>query len=127
MDYIHEKGVYIRISRDEAIRRDFKIIKTRWIDINKGDESSPNCRNRFVAKEFSTGDQDGLFASTPPLEALRLLIHDAATFSNKETKCIMINDVSRAFFEAACHREVCIELPAESFFQNSFSLISLAS
>ena len=45
---------------------------------------------------------DGLFAGTPPLEALRFLVHEAATVrSNEEmgSKVIMINDVARAFFE----------------------------
>ena len=36
----------------EAHRRVLKIIKTRWIDINKVDDEHPNYRSRFVAKEF---------------------------------------------------------------------------
>ena len=87
--------------------------------MNKGDGENPNYRSRFVAKECNTGNQDGLFASTPPLEAPRLLIHDAATENGKGQKSIMINDVSRAFFEAQCHREVCIELPPEEGADNS--------
>ena len=42
-----------------------------------------------------------------------MIIHDAATISKGIHKNIMINDVSRAFFEAECHRTVCIELPNE--------------
>ena len=62
------------------MRRGVKIIKTRWIDINKGgDRANPNYRSRLVAKEFRDGNQDGLFASTPPLEALKLLISMTAT------------------------------------------------
>ena len=77
--HVHDKRVWKKISRRLAQQNGYKIIKTRWIDINKGDDESPNYRSRFVAKEFNTGDQDGLFASTPPIEALRLIIHDAAT------------------------------------------------
>ncbi len=55
----------------------------RWIDVNKGDEASPNYRSRLVAKEFKSAggvaEDDDLFAGTPPLEALKLLISDAAT------------------------------------------------
>ena len=60
----------------------------------------------------------GLFAGTPPLEALRYLVHEAATIDGRvdkpETeKVLMINDVARAFFEAKASRQVCIELPEE--------------
>ena len=57
---------------------------------------------------------DGLFAPTPPLEASRYLISEAATIREgaKETdKVIMTNDVSRTFFEAPVKRIMCIELP----------------
>ena len=59
---------------------------------------------------------DGLFARTPPLEALRFLIHEAATVRSDEplgSKVLMINDVSRAFFEAPAKRNICVELPKE--------------
>ena len=99
VNYIHEKGVYRRISRDEALRRGLKIITTRWIDINKGDDLQPNYRSRLVAKEFNTGNVEGLFAATPPLEALRLLVSDAASPEGSEDgTVIMVNDVARAFF-----------------------------
>ena len=82
-----------KIARRLALQNGYKIIKARWIDINRGDDDSPNYRSRFVAKEFNTGDQDGLFASTPPIEALRLIVHDAATISKGIHKNIMINYV----------------------------------
>ena len=70
-----------------------------------------------MAKEFSTGAQEGLFAATPPLEAVRLLISDAATVSNacpRGDRVIMVSDVARAFFEAPMKRTVCVELPQEA-------------
>ncbi len=57
-----------------------------------------------------------MFAATPPLEALRLLVHEAATVRTHEemgTKVIVINDVVRAFFEAPATRNICIEIPKE--------------
>ena len=69
--HVHDKRVWKKISRRLAQQHGYKIIKTRRIYINKGDAESPNYRSRFVAKEFNTGDQDGLFASTPPIEAVR--------------------------------------------------------
>lgn len=112
IDYVHKKQVWEKITRAEAMRRGIKIIKTRWIDINKGDDQKPVYRSRFVAKEFNTGEVPGLFAGTPPLEAARYLVHEAATWDGTE-KVMMINDVARAFFEAAAIRAVCIELPDE--------------
>ena len=59
---------------------------------------------------------DGLFAGTPPLEALRFLVHEAATVRSSEemgSKVIMVNDVAGAFFEAPAIRNVCIEIPKE--------------
>ena len=100
------------------MKRGLKIIKTRWIDINKGDKENPDIRSRLVAKEFNNEEQDGLFAATPPLEALRFLVHEAATVRSSEdmgSKVIMVNDVARAFFEAPGIRNVCIEIPKEDF------------
>ena len=60
----------------------------------------PNDRSRFVGKEFNDGQMDGLFAATPPLEALRFLVHEAATKRTGEemgSKVIMVNDVARVF------------------------------
>mgnify|MGYP003324710779 CR=1 FL=1 len=91
-------------------------IGTRWVDVNKGDEDNPNLRSRYVGREFNNGRMDCLLAGTPPLEAVRFLIHEAATVRSDEpmgSKVLMINDVSRAFFEAPAKRNICVELPRE--------------
>ena len=114
IEYARRKKVWMKITRAEARRRGLKIIKVMWIDVDKGDAQSPNIRSRLVAKEFNNGVEEGLFAGTPPIEALRLLVSAAATVEDdEENSVIMINDVSRAFFEASIQREVCIELPDE--------------
>ena len=64
----------------------------------------------------SVTTMDGMFAGTHPLEAMRCLIHEAATIRDKDdqrSNVIMINDVARAFFEAPAVRQVCVELPDE--------------
>ena len=115
MDYINGRGVWRKVPRSLASRNGWKVIDTRWIDVNKGDHQTPNYRSRLVAKEFNDGAQDGLFAATPPLEALRLLISDAATEGeHKMERVLMLNDVARAFFEAPMTRTVCVELPSEA-------------
>ena len=80
-----------------------------------GDDNSVY-RSRLVGKEFNNEAMEGTFAGTPPLEALRYIVHEAATIRRGETtdtKVIMINGVSRAFFEARAVRQVCVEIPEE--------------
>ena len=115
--FVREKGVWRKVRRAEVKARGIKVIGARWIDINKGDNVKDNYRSRYVAKEFNDGKDDSLFASTPPLEALRLIISEAATIDYDQEeihKVIMINDVARAFFEAEATREVYVELPEEA-------------
>ena len=111
LEYIRKKGGWRKISRREAKARGIKIIKTRWIDINTGDSIDVNHRSRLVGKEFNDGRDDSLFAATPPLEALRVLVSSAASVRSRRRggrKVIMINDVARAFFEAEATRKICV-------------------
>ena len=125
--YAEQKLVWEKIPRAVAQQRGWKIVKSRWIDINKGDDKAPNYRSRMVGKEFNDSVLEGLFAATPPLEALRLLLSHAASYSGpsgisargsrptmKHCKSLLIADVSRAFFEAPAKRDLCVELPEEA-------------
>ena len=74
----------------------------------------PNIRCRLVGKEFRTSPDDALYACTPPLEALRLIMSRAATMGeDARARNIMINDVSRAYVYAECTRPMYIEIPKE--------------
>ena len=91
-----------------------KVIGVRWVDVNKGDSEKPDMRSRLVGQEFNTGKNDELYASTPPLEALRFVISSAATWTTSGVeRHVMVNDVRRAYFYAKTSRDICIELPAE--------------
>ena len=73
-----------------------------------------NYRSRLVGREFNVGRDDALYASTPPLAALRLIVSYAATHQETgERRMIMINDVLRAYFYAQIQRDLYIELPKE--------------
>ena len=101
MKFIEMKGVWGKYPKEKALKEGYKIVDTRWIDTDKGDTNNPVYRSRLVGKEFNTGQEEGLFASTPPLEALRWLISEAATVEEGEQygdKVMLISDVSRAFF-----------------------------
>ena len=75
-----------KITRKEAERMGWKAIQTRWIDVHKGDADNPVYRSRLIGKAFNTGHEDGLFASTPPSEALRMLVSMAATVNKKNER-----------------------------------------
>ena len=117
MGYVNKKEVWRKIPRKQAWAEGIKIVGTKWIDIDKGDAHNPLYRSRLVAKEYhdgrAGGDMEGLFASTPPLEALRLLASEAATIQHKEKgdRVMMIADVSRAFFEASARRNIVLNCP----------------
>ena len=51
-----------------------KLIKGRWLDVNRCDSISPDIRSRYVGKEFATGVDASLYAGIPSLEALKILI-----------------------------------------------------
>ena len=114
MDYFRKMGVYHKVPRKTLQQHGGRIIGTRWIDINKGDEESPDYRSRMVGKEFNVGSDPALYAATPPLEALRLIVSRAATTRRGSGKMkVMINDVKRAYFHARATRDVYVELPDE--------------
>ena len=51
--YAQNKPVWKKIPRWQAKEKGWKIIKSRWIDINKGDDKNPNYRSRIVAQYFN--------------------------------------------------------------------------
>ena len=105
IDFFNGMKVYDRVPRSEQAQTGGKMIGTKWIDVNKGDLDRPNIRCRLVGKEFRTTPDDALYASTPPLEALRLIVSRAATTDSKGApREMMINDVSRAYFYAEATR-----------------------
>ena len=82
VDFINSKEVWCNIPRSMAVRNGWRVLKTRWIDINKGDDSAPLIRSGFVGKEYNGVAMDGLFAGMPPLEALRSLVSEASTIED---------------------------------------------
>ena len=106
-------GVYDRVPQWHQKEYGGKVIGVRWVDVNKGDAAAPDYRSRLVGQEFATHRDDALYAATPPLEALRMILSHVATGAGSSLRQIMINDVRRAYFYAAATRDLYIELPAE--------------
>ena len=77
------------------------MVSVKWLDTNNGDRNHPNYRSRLVAREYNVGKDDTLYASTPPLEALRSIVSHAATVdpnAPEKRRELMVNDVRRAYF-----------------------------
>ena len=116
MSFFKKLGVYRRVPRSRVRELDGKMVSVKWLDTNKGDRATPNYRSRLVAREFNQGKDDTLYASTPPLEALRIIVSHAATVDQdrpRQRRELMVNDVRRAYFYAQQQRNVFIELPDE--------------
>ena len=94
-----------------------KPIGTRWVDINKGDDVDPNYRSRIVAQEFNDHKRDDIFAATPPMEAIKMLLSLNVTegigYSGNRELGMKIDfiDVRRAYYHVIASREVYIALP----------------
>ena len=72
---------------------------------------NPDYRSRLVAKEINKDNRDDLFAATPPLEALKILISMAMPEGvgyekGKENEGMTLEfiDIKRAFFHAEAIR-----------------------
>ena len=54
MRYVRDMRVWEKIPRIMAQAKGWKVIKTRWIDINKGDDENPVYRSRLVGRNSTT-------------------------------------------------------------------------
>ena len=81
-----------------------RLNKGRWRDVGKGDSENPNVRSRYPGKDFAIGVDAALYAGTPPLKALKLIMGIASGNEGKGLR-IMLNDARRAYFHAEAMRE----------------------
>jgi len=113
IEFMRGWKVWEEVTTAECHRRTGKgPLGGRWVDHNKGDRDSPVVRCRYVAQEVAHYKDDSLFAATPPLEALRMIISDAATTGKEERKVLLV-DVRKAHLHAEAIREVFVQLPPE--------------
>jgi hypothetical protein len=113
MGYVRKMRVYDKVPRATCPGRP---IPVRWVDTNKGTESEPNYRSRIVAKELKAthpGDPAELYAATPPLEAVKMIISHAA--SGGTNRALMVIDIRRAYFNAPTRRPVFVDIPPEDW------------
>ena len=88
--------------------------KTGWAETDKGQPGKPNVRARWVAKEYKTHARPELYASTPPLAALKVVLSEIAT-GKRGRKVVALVDVRRAYFYAPARRRVFVVPPPEDY------------
>ena len=119
LEEIDKHKVFRKVLRQVARDRGKRVIGTRWVDLDKGDEGAPSYRSRLVAKELRAFNPfaatDELFAATPPTEAQNWLLSMLCTRRSRRGRpyklCFL--DARRAYFYAAATEEVYVELPPE--------------
>ena len=116
IQFMEQWEVWEEVSTEECLAKTGKRpIGGRWVDINKGDPSNPLIRCRYVAQEVAHFKDDDFFAAMPPLEALRMLISEAATNRKpgQQGKKLLVIDARKAHLHATAVRELFVELPPE--------------
>ena len=109
-------GVYRYVAESEALAdTEGVVIDVRWVIVNKGTQDEPNVRFRLVGREFADkGNRDDLFAGTPPLVSIRILLSLLAMRVTAEKDIEgMVIDVKGAFLYGRTKRSVYIWLPKE--------------
>ena len=80
LDFFNSKNVWSLREFEECRRKTGKLpVIVIWVDVNKGDDVSPNIRSRLVARQIRQPSEEAIFAPTPPLESLRTILSLAAT------------------------------------------------
>ena len=91
-----------------------RLESVKWLETNKGDWDIPNYRSRLVAMQYNDSKDDTLYASTPPLGALRMIARSHHWSAKpQDRREITVNNVRRAHSYAKQQRHVFIDLPQE--------------
>ena len=97
IEFFKNRGVYEKVAKEPWMH----VITTKWLDVNKNDEATPNYRARLVGREIAWDKRDDLYAATPPLESLKTVISACASAQDSAVPFrIMAIDVKRAYFYA---------------------------
>lgn len=107
-----------KATRTEETKKaeDVHLVRTRWVMCNKGDDAAPDIRARLVACEVNNSRDDSYFASTPPLESMKILFSDyisrkyAPDGSHLQ---ISVVDVRKTYFNAEPVRNKHLSFPKE--------------
>ena len=96
VEHTRRHNMYERVPRETCLRKTGKgPIKTGWAETDKG---RLTCA-RGGSRRSTTHAWPELYASTPPLEALKVVLSEIAT-GDRKRKVVALVDVRRAYFYA---------------------------
>ena len=106
-DFVDKMGVCDVVPRSDAAERGCRVIRTRWVTVNKGTDDAPQLRAGWVAQEFrgQCGDKHEYFSETPDLALVKAVIAHAARLAESEDIVVAVFDVRRASFYAEEKRD----------------------
>lgn len=117
MREVHKHMIYFKVPIKQCWEKTGKaLIKTRWLDINKGDKMQPEYRSRLVAKDFKEGQAARLVRSHAAVGSTQvghLVMDDGRSGMGKQKGMENENgfiDIERAYFHAEALREIHVEL-----------------
>ena len=116
LDYFNDRVWEIETKDDMFKIQDHVFVRSRWVMCNKGDAENPDIRARLVACEINKGDkQDNFFASTPPLEAKKILFAQFTQERHRNGKPLRLSfvDVRKAYFNGIPKRPLYMAFPKE--------------
>ena len=114
-EYVRRHKMHTGFPRETCPRETAKApTKTGWAETDKGQPGKPNACVSWVAKEYKTHARPELYALTPPLEALNVVLSEIAT-GERGGKVVALVDLRRAYFYAPSRRRVFVELPPEDY------------
>ena len=89
-----------------------RVIRIRWVTVNKGSDHAPQLRARWVTHEFRRrcGDKHEYFSETPDLASVKALIAHSARRAESEDIVMSVFDVRRSYFFAEEKRDIFVKL-----------------
>ena len=89
LDFFKSKAVWRVVPRTRTQGQ--RVVGTRWVNCNKGDDTSPDVRCRLVAQEVKTDASDDFFAPTPLTESMKLIVSMAAESQRRQVTLVDIS------------------------------------
>ena len=97
----------------DAAKKGCRVIRTRWMAVNKGSDDNPQIRAGWVAQEFRgwCGDNHECSSETPDLALVKAVMAHAARWVERGDTVVAVFDVRRAYFYAEEKSDAFVELP----------------
>ena len=86
-DFTNKMRVYDVVPRSNAAKKGCRVIRTRWVSVNKGSDDAPQLRARWVLDRSSAGscgDKHEYFSETPHLALVKAVIAHASRRAESE-------------------------------------------